>query len=90
MVLRQPAALDAAVDEVFAWVVFLPGADRALFVDELVRTLVAAAEVENLAPVAQLLREWRATAEIHADPALARRLSGPITTSGGSITVPAG
>ncbi len=32
---------------------------------------MAATGLDNYAPVAQHLREWRATAEIHADPRLA-------------------
>jgi len=67
----------------------LPKADRKLFVEELTRTLVDAAAVENYSPVALLLREWSATAEVHADPALARRLRGPIEAAGEPVTAPA-
>lgn len=90
LAVHNPAALDAAVDEVFGWVTFLPKADRKVFVEELTRTLVGAADVENYAPVAQLMREWKATAEIHADPALARRLREPLDADGVQVTVPAG
>ena len=87
---RSPAALDEAVDDVFVWLTFLPKADRKLFIEELTRTLVGAAAVENYAPVAQLLREWKTTAEIHADPKLARRLRAPIEAAGNSVVAPAG
>ena len=90
LAVNSPAAIDAAVDDAFAWLTFLPKADRNLFVDELTRTLVGAAAVENYSPVAQLLRGWKATAEIHADPKLARRLRKPIEAVGGRITAPAG
>jgi len=86
---NSPAALDEAVDDAFAWLTFLPKPDRRLFVEELTRTLVAAAAVENFSPVAQLLREWKATAEIHADPKLARRLRTPIEAAGNRIATPA-
>lgn len=89
LAVNSPAALDEAVDDAFAWLTFLPKADRKLFVDELTRTLVGASAVENYSPVAQLLREWRATAEIHADPKLARRLRKPIEAEGNRIAVPA-
>ena len=90
LAVHNPAALDTAVDEVFGWSTFLPKADRKLFVEELTRKLVGAADVENYAPVAQLLREWKATAEIHADPALARRLRKSIEADGVQVAIPAG
>jgi hypothetical protein len=90
LAVHNPAALDTAVDEVFGWATFLPEADRKVFVEELTRTLVGAADVENYSPVAQLMREWKATAEIHADPALARRLRTPLDADGVQVTVPAG
>lgn len=89
LAVHNPAALDAAVDEVFGWATFLPEVDRKVFVEELTRTLVGAADVENYSPVAQLMREWKATAEIHADPALARRLRKPLDVDGVQVTVPA-
>ena len=90
LAVHLPGAFDDAVNEVFPWVMFLPGPDRGLFVLELTKTLVAAAVVENFSPVAQLLREWQATAEIHADPVLARRLNGPVKAVGGPVAAPEG
>lgn len=90
LAVHSPTALDEAVDDVFAWLTFLPRADRKLFTEELTRTLVGAAAVENYAPVAQLLREWKATAKIHADPKLARRLRKPVEAQGDPIPVPVG
>jgi hypothetical protein len=60
--------------EVFPWVQFLPGADRRQFLTELVQTSRAAEDLENLAPVTQVIVEWRHTAEVHADPELAAAL----------------
>lgn len=90
LAVHSPAALDEVVDDAFAWVTFLPKPDRTLFVEDLTRTLIGAAAVENFSPVAQLLREWRATAEIHADPALTRRLREPIDADGEQVAAPAG
>ncbi len=90
LAMHSPEALEVAVDDVFAWITFLPKTDRELFVEDLTRTLVGAAAVENYSPVAQLLREWRATAEIHADPKLAGRLGGPIEAAGDRIVAPIG
>jgi len=90
LALHSPRALDKAVDDAFAWVAFLPKADRHLFVEELTRTLLGASTVGNYSPVAQLLREWKATAEIHADPKLARRLRRATEAAGDLVTAPAG
>ena len=90
LAVHSPAALDGAVDDVFAWSTFLPKSDRKLFVEELTRTLIGAAAVENYSPVSQLLREWKVTAEIHADPALARRLRKPVVAGGVHVVAPAG
>lgn len=84
----SPARLADAVNDVFPWATFLPKRDRAAFVDELGRTLVASSALDNYAPVARLLRGWRATAEIHADPRLARRLRTPIAADGDRVAIP--
>jgi hypothetical protein len=67
---------------------FLPKRDRVAFVDELTTTLMAVAGLENYVPVGQLLREWNATAEIHADPKLARRLRRSIDADGDAVDIP--
>jgi hypothetical protein len=61
-------ALGEALGEAFGWLVFLPAADRSLFIDEFARVVTAAADLDNYVPLAQLIREWRVTAEVHADP----------------------
>ena len=86
---HSPAGLEATIDEAFPWVAFLPRKDRNLFVDELTRTLLAVGMIDNFAPVGQLLREWKATAEIHADPRLARRLRRGIDAEGDAVVPPA-
>lgn len=74
--------------EVFPWVRFLPAEDMRLFLDEFVGTLHAVEDLDNIAPVAQLITEWRHTAEVHADPELAAILSqdaddyGPVPEPG--------
>jgi hypothetical protein len=61
--------------EVFPWARFLPEDDRRQFLTELVQTMRGADDLENFAPIAQLIVEWRDTAEVHADPAVAAALS---------------
>jgi hypothetical protein len=62
------------VPEAFPWVRFLPTEDVRAFVLELVDTLRAADALANVAPVVQVITEWRHTAEVHADPELAARI----------------
>lgn len=64
------------------WVSFLPADDRDTFVQEVVRTAQGAAELGTMAPLAQVLIEWKATAAIHADPLLAMELKRPIDDMG--------
>lgn len=79
---HDPAALGVALHDAFAWMEFLPARDRYKFVDEFSRAIAAAVELDSYAALMQLLREWRTTAEIHADPRLARRLRRPLVADG--------
>ena len=88
MVAHSPSGLEQTVADVFPWATFLPKRDRNAFIDELTTTLMAAAGLENYGPVGQLLRQWKATAEIHADPKLARRLRRSIDADGDPVPVP--
>lgn len=67
---QNSAVLRAVLPEALPWLTFLPESDIELFLDELIRVVRGAAAVENLAPIATLLTQWRHTAEIYADPAL--------------------
>ena len=88
---HRPAALSGTLADAFPWVEFLPGPEREMFADELTRARLAESSVDSCAPFAQLVREWRATAEICADPELARRLAAPIDDpTGGPVLVPPG
>lgn len=86
LAMHAPDALSAALLDEFPWTSFLPEADRAAFVDEFTRTVVAAADLDNFSPLTALLEEWRTTAEIHADPRLVRRLRR--STAAGGERVP--
>ena len=83
-------ALEAALGDAFPWLEFLPAADRRLFVDEFSRVVTGAAALDNYAPLAQFVREWRATAELHADPKLARRLRRSLVADGDQVLPGAG
>src|SRR5256885_14922289 len=90
LAVHSPKALEDALGDAFPWLEFLPARDRRAFVEDFSRVVVAAAELDNYAPLVQLVREWRATAEVHADPKLARRLKRPLQAAGERIERPAG
>ena len=73
--LGQADLVRRVVAGVFPWATFLPAEDRDQFITELIDTLRAAEDIDNLAPVAQLMREWRTSAEVYADPELLSALS---------------
>jgi hypothetical protein len=88
MAVHNPKALVDSLTDALPWLEFLPPKDRQLFIEEFSRVMVASAELDNYAPVSQLLSEWRATAEIHADPRLARRLKRPLQAEGRRVEPP--
>jgi hypothetical protein len=67
-------AAEALVDE-FPWVDHLPEQDRVGFVADFVRAFQASAEIGEWSSLARTVTEWRDTAAIHADPALAKHLT---------------
>lgn len=74
--------------EALPWTRFLPVEGQRLFLAELADALHTAGDLDNLAPVSQLITEWQHTAEIHADPRLAAILTqcgddyGPVPDPG--------
>ncbi|WP_419994452.1 hypothetical protein [Streptomyces boninensis] len=71
--MRRPEGRTLVLDvmpAVFPWVRHLPPRDVREFAVELVDTFQAAASIDNTSAVAQLITEWRHTAEAHADPEL--------------------
>lgn len=88
LAVHSPAALTDALAEALPWIEFLPASDRRLFLDEFTRVVTAAAAVDNYEPLTQIVREWRATAEVHADPKLARRLRRPLEVAGDRVAAP--
>ncbi|GAA5137006.1 hypothetical protein [Pseudonocardia adelaidensis] len=83
------AAPEALTGE-FPWVTRLPVDDRRRFVGEFAQAVQASAELGQWDVLAQALQEWRATAGIHADPALAAELSRPLEDDLGPVPVPEG
>lgn len=77
IIAREPSRdlLRTSLTGVFAWTRFLPDDEVDEFLTELVDVARASAEIRNMRPVAQLIVEWKHTAEIHADPELYRMLT---------------
>lgn len=72
-----PVLLQELLPAVLPWARFLPAADRHILVQEFIDVTEAAVSVDNMSPIAQLLIEWRHTAEVHADPELHALLTAP-------------
>ena len=85
---HSPAALNDALGDAFPWMEFLPAGDRRLFLDEFSRVVTASATVDSYDSLDQMVREWRSTAEIHADPKLARRLRRDLDAGGDPVVRP--
>ena len=57
------------------WTSFLPDDECEEFFDALTSTAAAFADVDSFKPLAHLIAGWRATAEVHANQALAELLN---------------
>ncbi|MHA4818770.1 hypothetical protein ACXZ65_30985 [Streptomyces aculeolatus] len=71
--MRRPEGRTLVMDVLpasFPWVRYLPAHEMRTFSVELVETLGAAADLDNSAGFAQLITEWKSTAEVYADPEL--------------------
>jgi len=88
LAVHNPSSLGDALGDAFPWLEFLPAGDRRLFLDEFSRVVTAAAAVDNYESLSQLVREWRTTAEVHADPKLARRLRRALEATGDRVVPP--
>jgi hypothetical protein len=73
---------------VLEWVRFLPPAAVDELASEFVATVHAAVAVGTMAPVSQLLAEWRHTAEVYADPELHAALTQAHEGDHGAVTAP--
>jgi hypothetical protein len=81
------AVVQSFIDE-FAWVQVLPEQDIREFVQDFVRSAQVAAELGRWELLSQVIREWKATAAIYAEPGLAERLSAPVDGDFGPVSSP--
>lgn len=84
----DPDAAAMALTEEFPWSDALPAVDRAQFVIDFARAFQASAELGQWSLLAQTIREWKATAAVHADTDLAARLSGTLNDDFGMVPDP--
>lgn len=84
----HPELIIDLIPSVLPWATFLPAEDLGEFAVEFVTVAEAASSIGNPAPLAQLLTEWRHTAEVHADPDLARALTREDLVDHGPVPVP--
>ena len=85
---HHPEALADALADAFRWIELLPASDRQRFVDEFSSIVGAVGDLDSYDTLSQFVGEWRATAEIYADPVLANRLRRQIDASGSAIPAP--
>jgi hypothetical protein len=83
-----PQAVAAALIDEFPWSDVLPEQDRAQFVTDFIRAFHASAELGQWTLVSETVREWKATATIHASPDLVKQLSGPLNDDFGVVPDP--
>lgn len=82
------ALVTEVIPEAFPWVRFLSAEGVRAFAVDLVQTLRAVSDLDNPAAVAQVITEWRHTAEAQSDPQLMAILEqdhddhGPVTPPG--------
>jgi hypothetical protein len=85
---RDPDLMREVLLTALPWSRFLPAHEVDTMVGEFIATAQAATSVGNLAPVSQLLIEWRHTAEVHADPDLYRALTSTPLGDFGAVPRP--
>jgi choline dehydrogenase-like flavoprotein len=85
---RDPDLAAELLEEEFAWMHWLPEAQRHHCVADLLANLDAGADTGSLVPFALAVAAWRSTAEVWSDPNLARRLHGPLDGDGPAIERP--
>jgi hypothetical protein len=79
--------VESLLDE-FPWLQYLPVEEIREFCLDFVRGALAAAELGQWEVLEQVIREWKATASIHADPTLAEQLRKPINDDLGPVPSP--
>ncbi|GIE79303.1 hypothetical protein Aph02nite_52530 [Actinoplanes philippinensis] len=78
----------AALSEEFPWLGLMPSDAVAQFVAEFIKAARISAELGQWSVLAEMLRGWKSTAMVYADPDLLRQLSGPLNEDLGPVPAP--
>ncbi|MFD3594752.1 hypothetical protein ACFWU5_18675 [Nocardia sp. NPDC058640] len=87
--LPHDAAALALLDE-YPWIDHLPDDAKREFVRDFARAFQASAELGEWSLLTRVLHEWRSTAQVFADPTLAKQLAAPIDDDFGPVPPPEG
>lgn len=79
--------IDLLTDE-FPWISLLPEGSRSSFAVDFVQNFRISADLGQWAALDQTVHEWKATAAVCADPALAGQLTGPVEGDLGPVPPP--
>jgi hypothetical protein len=82
------ATAAAALKDEFPWLSLLPQEAVAQFVTEFIKATRISAELGRWSVLAQLLREWKATAMVYSDPELLRQMTTPLNDDLGPVPAP--
>lgn len=80
----EPQTAAAALVDAFPWADVLPSRSSSVR-DGLRPRLPGSAEMGQWTPLAHTVREWKATAAVHADPELVEQLSSPLNDDFGAV-----
>lgn len=89
--LREPTAhtsIARVITDVIPWTKYLPDDEVVTMITDLAEAAEGADSLDNLAPLAQVLIEWRHSADIYADPVLKAALTGPSYGDFGPVPPP--
>ena len=88
LVKEQPEVVRELLAEELPWLFWMPEQEQAKCLNEIVNHFAAGAETLAFEPLARAIREWEHTAEVWADPELAKRLGSAFPGNGGEIPRP--
>ena len=77
----SPEAANDAIEVAFPWVRFLSPEERRAFAEDLIRTILASASIQNFKQVELTIDSWKNTADILSDPELTTLLTTPIVNT---------
>ncbi len=88
LIKRDPALAQEIIADELPWINWLLATERTQCMTDLISSLEAGAETQNMVPFAQTMLEWLHTAEVWADPDLSDRLGQTLPGDGERIERP--